>query len=397
MGDPLFDFEELEALPRPASLSPAPSGPAAAVPPGAQRLVLGERRCFEVERSRPAALSVGVAGLGRGQLVLDLRLKAAPATGEGLFLCVSKSGEVPDMEARGFQWASTLSDSGAAGWRCRLQPHRWIYASPDATVLVAVGSTPPPRPMWCPGFAGGCTSFEPLRGMPPGPGPPAVLEASVAFEPEVSELPTAELRAAYESFHAAFAGVDGVGLSDAGKRRLRREGDSELTYGEVQLLPFWQALRERVAPRAGEVFVDLGSGTGRAVLAVALGFPELGACLGFELLPGLHAAALQALASLEAAGCAKAAVELREADFLDEPWEERADIVWVSSLCMSQRTLAAIQHRALGLRRGARVVTMTSHFGEGLAAFEPVRGAAGPRLDVEMSFGDAGVYVVRRA
>lgn len=41
-------------------------------------------------------------------------------------------------------------------------------------------------------------------------------------------------------------------------------------------------------PNPGDVFVDMGSGTGKACVATGLLYPELAACRGVELLQGLH-------------------------------------------------------------------------------------------------------------
>lgn len=41
-------------------------------------------------------------------------------------------------------------------------------------------------------------------------------------------------------------------------------------------------------PEAGEVFVDMGSGTGKACIAAGLLYPELAVCRGVEILDGLH-------------------------------------------------------------------------------------------------------------
>ena len=63
-----------------------------------------------------------------------------------------------------------------------------------------------------------------------------------------------------------------------------------LTYGEFPLLSVARLLDHLDPPLGpGDVFVDLGSGAGRLVLAVSLLWPALGACVGMELLPEVHA------------------------------------------------------------------------------------------------------------
>ena len=67
----------------------------------------------------------------------------------------------------------------------------------------------------------------------------------------------------------------------------------ELTYGEFDLANFL-ALLDSVDPKPGEIFLDVGSGCGRLVLAASLAYPILGCSYGIELLPELHASALAA-------------------------------------------------------------------------------------------------------
>ena len=72
----------------------------------------------------------------------------------------------------------------------------------------------------------------------------------------------------------------------------------ELTYGEFSL-PFFFALLQDAGPRAGERFVDVGSGCGRLVLAAAL-WHEWVTASGIEVLQELHTDAVAAHARLSA-------------------------------------------------------------------------------------------------
>ena len=40
-------------------------------------------------------------------------------------------------------------------------------------------------------------------------------------------------------------------------------------------------------PKAGDVFYDLGCGTGKPLIAASLGYPNLKVCRGIELIEGL--------------------------------------------------------------------------------------------------------------
>lgn len=67
----------------------------------------------------------------------------------------------------------------------------------------------------------------------------------------------------------------------------------ELFYGEAPVTAI-KGVLDAVGARAGERFLDLGSGSGKAVIAAALARPDLAACQGIEILPSLHAESVAA-------------------------------------------------------------------------------------------------------
>ena len=216
---------------------------------------------------------------------------------------------------------------------------------------------------------------------------------AVAYESEESQMP-ADLRGAYRAWHQVVTDTDVVSstLVLAGRRALGREKDRELTYGEVLFEPFYRLLADVVKPRPGEVFADLGSGTGRAVFVAALCWPGLSCCKGYEVSPPLHDDAMRCHGELS--GSVMAPVELHCADVLRRTDWAAADIVWIASVCLSDGTLRAIAARlAESLKPGARVIHMTEHFLRDDDAFERVE--KDPIL-VEMSFGVTGVFVALR-
>ena len=60
-------------------------------------------------------------------------------------------------------------------------------------------------------------------------------------------------------------------------------GQTEFTYGEV-LFCYFIPLLNLVSPKPGEIFWDLGSGTGKALAIAALAFPFLKKVCGVEYL-----------------------------------------------------------------------------------------------------------------
>ena len=165
-------------------------------------------------------------------------------------------------------------------------------------------------------------------------------------------------------------------------------------------------MMSRLGVREGDVVVDIGSGTGRMVLGTALGFPHAAEVRGIEIVPDLHAGAVEVHAWLAAkiasrsteapavtaevtteapavtavtavtaeapavtaevtadaaadAAPTMAPVRLIEGDILEAHWAD-ADLVLATSLCFPSALLAKVLRRALGLRRGARFVCMQS-------------------------------------
>mmetsp|Transcript_6692 Transcript_6692/g.14666 ORF Transcript_6692/g.14666 Transcript_6692/m.14666 type:complete len:387 (-) Transcript_6692:9-1169(-) len=336
-----------------------------------------------------------IRGHERGTLILDVAMRSnLDATDRRLCLCVSKSAQVINEDGDSeLHWISGLAPS----WRCRISTQMWAYSSPEAVVVPLLRSEALQLPADAPEFVG--VEFENLPEPPSGltssgPDSDAILAVSLRFESEISLLPQ-ELRPAHKAFHEAYEAIDGVELSASGKDAMGRAGDMELIYGEVQLVPFWRVFDQAVRPRAGEVLVDLGSGTGRAVVAAALRFTDLKTCFGFEVVPDLHMAAESVKSRLTSdSTLACAPLEFCCNDFKESPWEAWADIVWISSLCMSEATLRWIRAQCTRLKPGSRVVTMDACFADDDPhAFEQVSVEGCSRIEVEMSFGDAGVYV----
>lgn len=125
------------------------------------------------------------------------------------------------------------------------------------------------------------------------------------------------LRVLWERVCDQFSTDDAKRLS-VEERRRERLGETSLVYGEVSFDSFARCLwaPEAALPRTGGVFVDLGHGSGRGIVAAALlhDFDEL---VGIELLHGLFHASLAvqevgtasrttlSFAPLMAAGCAR--------------------------------------------------------------------------------------------
>jgi hypothetical protein len=99
--------------------------------------------------------------------------------------------------------------------------------------------------------------------------------------------------AAVKYFRSLFAGVDGMALSLAREQKesaAMAADDKSLTYGEIVHSSFLQILdfvRKTANLPSEAIFVDLGCGTGKAVVAVALSNLGFSKAWGIELLQPL--------------------------------------------------------------------------------------------------------------
>mmetsp|Transcript_22134 Transcript_22134/g.43586 ORF Transcript_22134/g.43586 Transcript_22134/m.43586 type:complete len:335 (+) Transcript_22134:86-1090(+) len=170
-------------------------------------------------------------------------------------------------------------------------------------------------------------------------------------------------------------------------------GSKSLIYGEVEFQSFAKVLRKIGAP-AGQVFYDLGSGTGKAVF-VARFLHDFGKCGGIEVLQGLHGAALEVKRRYESGPYADNLtvgndddIDLREGSILEEDWSD-GDVVFANSTCFDDNLMEAMARQASKLKPGAFFVTFTK--GLNSPSFEVME-----RKRYKMSWGPATVYIQRR-
>ena len=240
----------------------------------------------------------------------------------------------------------------------------------------------------------------------------AAAEGDAASRAQLARVVSA---AAYKECQHVFSSVFQAYTSDKSKQIARqnvlRHGDaaaadalSSKVYGEVEFGAFANLL-ERADIQTGETLFDLGSGTGKALVAASLLFGDrLAAAEGVELLEDLQALADTALASYRAAlvgtpatrdlFASRAGCELRAAqgDFLTEPWAAqwtKADIVFANSTCFDHDLMQRIAAIAERMRPGARLITFTRNLPS--AAFEVTE-----KVNLGMSWGVATCYIHRR-
>ena len=207
------------------------------------------------------------------------------------------------------------------------------------------------------------------------------------FRPESDDLSIAE-RERLVLFQQIFECIDGPlasqtdrtreGLAALSERGLGCSGtinidDQALTYGEityvgfVKLLAFLQSLdgdgtgethrKANLSSRA--VLYDLGCGSGKVLIAAALS-GSFRRCIGVEILPSLCACAENAVERFRTStGIVADACDISvvHADAINMVVND-ADIIFLSSLCFPDTTMAAILERCTKVRPGALLCTL---------------------------------------
>jgi SAM-dependent methyltransferase len=171
-----------------------------------------------------------------------------------------------------------------------------------------------------------------------------------------------DFQKAKEIFNLLFEGVNGYKLSFESRNQLGF-CDQGLTYGEIFFDTFYKML-EKTQPKEGEVFYDLGSGTGKAVFATHLLFP-FSKTVGIEILPTLYQASKTILEKYEKEVRPKILekknqqkIEFILGDFLKIDFSD-ADVVFANSTCFSQQMIDKLETSFLSLKKGARIITLT--------------------------------------
>lgn len=176
-----------------------------------------------------------------------------------------------------------------------------------------------------------------------------------------------DLAHAQQIFEQLYSGFSGYDIARNEKERMGRQ-EAATTYGEVIPTAFHDVMLA-AEPREGEVFFDLGSGTGKATILAALTFP-FSRVVGIELLPGLGDAARQVLSRYDGElrpqlppENQRQRIDFIDGDFLVQDLSE-ADVLFAHGTCYGPELMGKLTHKLEELKPGARVVmagqTLTS-------------------------------------
>lgn len=184
-------------------------------------------------------------------------------------------------------------------------------------------------------------------------------------------------------FQQLYTEVDGFVLS----KEARKEQDAfDYVYGEIEFTPFI-ALLSLCHPDSSTIFYDLGSGTGKAVLACAMVFDVKKSC-GIELFSELHhCAQLQQEKLKKTPGYAAKAkhIELRQGDFLNDHFKD-ATLIFINATAFFGDTWTAICALLETLNASTVVITTSKAVKSNLFTLVRV-------TKVQMSWGVVDAYI----
>lgn len=142
--------------------------------------------------------------------------------------------------------------------------------------------------------------------------------------------------------------------------------DKEFIYGEIDFLSFYTIL-ERTSPSTKDVFYDLGSGSGKAVLSTMLFF-NVNKSIGIELLPPLYEQSntllKKAIQRFQQHDDEKEYLpQIERIQFINDSFLHydfgNADIIYVAATCLNEPTWNELISKMAGLKPGSRIIVTT--------------------------------------
>ncbi len=166
-----------------------------------------------------------------------------------------------------------------------------------------------------------------------------------------------KLKRQKKQFDELYQNVNGTYLSKLDRKK--RPEALNLLYGEVTFEGFYQLL-QLVKPKSKEVFYDLGSGTGKALIIAAMtqNFSKL---IGIETLPSLYQACEAVVNKYSELNPVNIQVHL--ADLLNYDFQE-ADVVFINATGFFGDAFLQLVERLKQLKSGSRIIITSKRLPE---------------------------------
>lgn len=165
-----------------------------------------------------------------------------------------------------------------------------------------------------------------------------------------------------EIFNQLYSSVDGRALSLKGREDQELKSKSYV-YGEVVPDSFYELIKD-AQPQPGQIFYDLGSGTGKAVILAHLFF-DFSQSIGIELVDSLYNASANVLKKFESkikpkisAEVANKEIKLLHGSFLDFDLSN-ADFVFMNSTCFQEDLMELLEVKLEELKPNATIISLS--------------------------------------
>ncbi|NTU72661.1 SAM-dependent methyltransferase [Candidatus Roizmanbacteria bacterium] len=201
-----------------------------------------------------------------------------------------------------------------------------------------------------------------------------------------------DLENAVQIFNALYDDVNGYQISYQARHQLPYY-DKAHTYGEVTPEAFHRILRE-IPIEPGQVFYDLGSGTGKAVVLSHLLFP-FQRSVGVELLSELYRTSESVSERLksEYANYLSLQPENKEITFINQDFLSvdltDVDVVFTHSTCFHPSLMEQLEKKLHALKKGTYAITVSKTLET--PEFRPIK-----VREANMGWGTATVYIYQR-
>lgn len=165
---------------------------------------------------------------------------------------------------------------------------------------------------------------------------------------------------ALKLLNSLYLGVDGFGISRQ-ERLAYKNSDSSLTYGEITFESFASMLSyANVKP--GEIFYDLGCGTGKPVFASALLEP-FSKCIGIEILEDLYEKACKVKEKFEKNIQPQLKQSIAKISFIHSNMFDvdisDGDVFYISATCFSDDMMIKLMHKIQTCKIGSRFLILS--------------------------------------
>jgi hypothetical protein len=223
------------------------------------------------------------------------------------------------------------------------------------------------------------------------------LLSRAAFMKEVYSLIEKHSQSTFDIIFSDCSFQVGKALSNSERRskRIHQSGNASFNYGEIDYSSFYEILRRIPQKVKTGRFYDIGSGTGRAVIAARL-TQDFQNCIGIEILSGLHKQALRRVVLFNRSHRSNLFtgqennISFHCTSFEDFDWSD-GDCIFVNSTSFDAKLMGILARMAERLKGQSVIITFTKSLKEYSGEFSVI-----DSFKRKMSWGRATVFIHQR-